>query len=50
MLINRQSFYIIFPTPLGNAAVIYTDKPFLILNVLLPQKHKKELVNHIIWL
>jgi len=41
---NRQSFYIVFPIPFGNAAVIYTDKSFLILNVLLPQKHKKELV------
>ena len=47
MLKTRQSFYILFPTPLGNAAVIYTDKPFLILNVLLPQKHKKELVKTI---
>ena len=47
MLKNKQSFYIVFPTPLGNATVIYTDKPFLIVNVLLPQKHKKELVKTI---
>lgn len=47
MLINRQSFYIVFQTPLGDAAIIYTDKPFLILNVLLPQKYKKELVKTI---
>ena len=47
MLKNRQSFYIVFPTPLGDAAIIYTDKPFLIINVLLPQKHKKELVKTI---
>ena len=41
------SFYIVFPTPFGDAAGIYTDKPFLISNVLLPQKHKKELVKTI---
>jgi len=47
MLKNRQSFYIVFPTPLGDAAVIYTDKPFLILKVLLPQRHRKDLVKTI---
>ena len=47
MLKNKQSFYIVFPTPLGNATVIYTDKPFLIVNVLLPQKHKKALIKTI---
>ena len=47
MLKNKQYSYIVFTTPFGNAAVIYTDKPFLILNVLLPQKQKKELVKTI---
>ena len=47
MLKNRRSFYIVFTTSLGNAAAIYADKPFLILNILLPQKHKKELVKTI---
>ena len=47
MLINSQSFYIVFPTPLGNAAVIYADKPFLILNLFLPQRHRKGLVKTI---
>lgn len=47
MLINRQSFYIVFQTPLGDAAVIYADKPFFILNVLLPQRHRQGLVKSI---
>ena len=47
MLKSRQSFYIILPTPLGNAAVIYTDKPFLILKVFLPRKQRIDMVKTI---
>ena len=47
MLKSRQSFYIVFPTPFGDAAIIYTDKPFLILNVFLPQRHRKYLAKTI---
>ncbi len=47
MLKNRQSFYIVFPTPFGDAAIIYTDKPFLILKVFLPQRHRKYLAKTI---
>ena len=47
MLKNRQSFFIVFPTPLGEAAVIYIDKPFLILKVFLPQRHPKYLAKTI---
>jgi len=47
MLKNRQSFYIVFPTPLGEAAIVYTDKPFLILKLFLPQRHRKDLVKTI---
>ena len=47
MLKSRQSFYVVFPTPLGDAAVIYTDKPFLILKAFLPQRHRKDLAKTI---
>ena len=44
---SRQSFYIVFPTLFGDTAVIYTDKPFLILNVFLPQRRRIDLVKTI---
>ena len=47
LLKNRQSFYIVFPTPLGDAAVIFTNKPFVILKVFLPRKQRIDMVKTI---
>ncbi len=37
-------FHLIFPTPFGDAAIIFRKKPFLVLEIVLPKKNRNTLL------
>jgi len=41
---NWTTFHLIVPTPFGEAAIIFRQKPFFIIEILLPRSSKKKLM------
>lgn len=42
---NKINYHLIISTSFGNAAVIYREKPFSVIEILLPHSSRKDLIN-----